>query len=175
VSLSDTVRALRGHDLVEVTIGVGPCFDGDVACVSTASALAWAAEQGFDAVVCAVGPGIVGTASPWGHGGLAAAEAVVTARFFGGTPILAVRYSERDARERHRGVSHHARDVVRLAGPVTIAWPRGTDPPADLDVTLIDVDGWQEACAGLPLSHMGRGPDDDPLFFAAAFAAGRAV
>ena len=30
-----------------------------------------------------------------------------------------------------------------------------------------------DACAGLPLSHMGRGPDDDPAFFAAAFAAGR--
>ena len=26
---------------------------------------------------------------------------------------------------------------------------------------------------GLPLSHMGRGPDEDPAFFAAAFAAGR--
>ena len=37
----------------------------------------------------------------------------------------------------------------------------------------IDVTGWEEACAGLPLSHMGRGRDDDPAFFAAAFAAGR--
>ena len=33
--------------------------------------------------------------------------------------------------------------------------------------------GWEEACAGLPLSHMGRGPAEDPAFFAAAFAAGR--
>ena len=33
--------------------------------------------------------------------------------------------------------------------------------------------GWREACEGLPLSHMGRGPDDDPAFFAAAFAAGK--
>jgi hypothetical protein len=37
----------------------------------------------------------------------------------------------------------------------------------------VDVRGWQEACAGLPLAHMGRGPREDPLFFAAAFAAGR--
>ena len=37
---------------------------------------------------------------------------------------------------------------------------------------VVDVSGWQEACAGLPLSHMGRGPDDEPWFFAAAFAAG---
>ena len=38
-----------------------------------------------------------------------------------------------------------------------------------------DGDGWEEACAGLPLSHMGRGPDEDPAFFAAAYAAGRAA
>jgi hypothetical protein len=36
-----------------------------------------------------------------------------------------------------------------------------------------DGDGWREACAGLPLSHMGRGPDEDPSHFAAAFAAGK--
>jgi hypothetical protein len=35
------------------------------------------------------------------------------------------------------------------------------------------VSGWQAASADLPLDHMGRGPDDDPWFFAAAFAAGR--
>jgi hypothetical protein len=36
-----------------------------------------------------------------------------------------------------------------------------------------DADGWRAACAGLPLSHMGRGPDEDGAFFASAFAAGR--
>jgi hypothetical protein len=35
-----------------------------------------------------------------------------------------------------------------------------------------DGDGWEAACAGLPLAHMGRGPGDDPQFFRAAFAAG---
>jgi hypothetical protein len=37
------------------------------------------------------------------------------------------------------------------------------------------VSGWLEACKGLPLAHMGRGPDEDPWFFAAAFAAGVAA
>jgi hypothetical protein len=37
----------------------------------------------------------------------------------------------------------------------------------------VDVADWREACAGLPLEHMGRGPDEDPWFFASAFAAGR--
>jgi hypothetical protein len=40
-------------------------------------------------------------------------------------------------------------------------------------VGAVDVDGWREACDELPLSHMGRGPDDDPWFFATAFAAGK--
>ena len=155
---------------------MGACVDGDVACVTVASALAWCARAGFAAAVCSVGPGIVGTASPWGHGGLAAAEAVAAARLLGGAPVLAVRASVADPRDRHRGLSHHTRAVLALAGEVEIGWPADADVLDGLDVgavTRVDVEGWREACAGLPLAHMGRGPDDDPSFFAAAFAAGR--
>ena len=174
VSLSDTVRTLRARGLVESTVAVGACVEGDVACVSTAAAFVWAAQEGFDAVLCSVGPGIVGTASPWGHGGLAVAEAVLTARALGGRPVLAVRYSEGDPRDRHRGLSHHTRAVLTVAGETEIGWPAGLEAPDGLDgATPIDVTGWEQACAGLPLFHMGRGPDDDPWFFAAAFAAGR--
>jgi len=176
LSLSDTVRALRARGLVETSVAVGACIDGDLACVSTAAALVCAAEQGFDAVVCSIGPGIVGTASPWGHGGLAVAEAVVTAGKLGGRPVLAVRYSEGDPRDRHRGLSHHTRAVLALAGQAEIGWPEGLAVPSELEsATLVDVGGWESACAGLPLAHMGRGPDDDPWFFAAAYAAGRLV
>ena len=140
VSLSDTVRALRGRGLVETTVAVGACIEGDVACVSTAAAFVWAAEQGFDAVLCSIGPGIVGTASPWGHGGLSVAEAVLTARALGGTPVLAVRYSEGDPRERHRGLSHHTQAVLALAGDVEIGWPEGLETPDGLErVTPVDV------------------------------------
>jgi hypothetical protein len=174
VSLSDTVRALRARGLVERSVAVGACIDGDIACVSTAAALVWAVEQGFQAAVCGIGPGIVGTASPWGHGGLAAAEAVTTARVLGGKPILAVRYSEGDPRERHRGLSHHTRAVLALAGEAEVGWPQGLSTPEGLDDALpVDVTGWEDDCAGLPLSHMGRGAADDPWFFAVAFAAGR--
>jgi len=174
VSLSDTVRALRERGLVETTVAVGACIEGDVACVSTAAAFAWAAEQECDAVLCSIGPGIVGTASPWGHGGLSVAEAVLTAHALGGTPVLAVRYSEGDPRERHRGLSHHTQAVLALAGEVEVGWPEGLETPDGLEhVTFVDVGGWEDACAGLPLFHMGRGADDDPWFFAAAYAAGR--
>jgi hypothetical protein len=143
--------------------------------VSVASALLWCAAEGFDVVVCAIGPGVVGTGSSFGHGGMPAASAAHAALALGGAPVLAARASQGDPRERHRGVSHHVRDILRLADGVTVAWPRGFDPPDGIDVKVVDVDGWEDACAGLPLAHMGRGPGDDPLFFAAAFAAGRAV
>jgi hypothetical protein len=59
---------------------------------------------------------------------------------------------------------------------VVVPWPAGWEAPLWLDAREeVEVGGWSEACAGLPLSHMGRGTDEDPLFFATAFAAGRAA
>jgi hypothetical protein len=175
LSLSDTVRLLRERRLIETTVSVGACFGGEEECVGVASALAWAAAGGYDAVVCAIGPGIVGTGSRLGHGGLAAADAANAAAALGGSPVLAARVSSADERERHRGVSHHTEAVLALcAGRVAVAWPVGLEAPDWVEPRQeVDVDGWEEACAGLPLSHMGRGPDEEPWFFAAAFAAGR--
>jgi hypothetical protein len=172
VSLSDSVRVLEQRGLLEVAVAVDACVDGDVACVSTASALTWAAE--FDAIVCAVGPGIVGTGTRFGHGGLAAAEAANAAAALGGRPILAARFSEADERTRHRGLSHHTRAALELClGEVAVAWPSGLESAGLGESVEVDVTRWREACAGLPLSHMGRGADEDPWFFATAFAAGR--
>jgi hypothetical protein len=59
-------------------------------------------------------------------------------------------------------------------GTPAVAWPGGLEAPEGLPpVDELDVSDWRKACEGLPLEHMGRGPDDDPWFFAAAFAAGR--
>ncbi len=161
VALSDALRALRQRALLEVAVGVGACFGGDVDCVSVWSALAWAKAAGYEVAVCSIGPGIVGTGTRLGHGGLAAAAAANAATALGGRPIVAVRVSEADSRDRHRGLSHHAQAVLDLSlVEVFVAAPQ-------------DAAGWREACAGLPLSHMGRGPDEDGAFFAAAFAAGR--
>jgi hypothetical protein len=103
----------------------------------------------------------VGTGTRFGHGGLAAAEAANAALALGGVPVIAARVSAADERPRHRGVSHHTEAVLELVHGEPIVGEDG--------------EGWREACAGLPLSHMGRGSDDDPDFFAAAFAAGVAA
>lgn len=172
--LSDTVRSLRERGYVRTTVSVGPCFGGELECVSPASALTVCALDRIDVVVCAIGPGVVGTGSRFGHGALAAADAANAAGALGGRPVLAPRVSSADERERHRGLSHHTVAVAELVqGELTVAWPAGLEVPAELDrVELVDASGWREACAGLMLSHMGRGPDEEPWFFAAAYAAG---
>ena len=163
VSLSDTVRTLRERRLLGVAIAVAPCLDGDVECVTTAAAFAYAAAKGYDVVICSLGPGIVGTGSQLGTGAISLADAANVATALGGRPVLAVRRSDADERARHRGTSHHAETVLGLClGEVVTA-------PAEAG------EGWEEACAGLPLSHMGRGPAEDPAFFRSAYAAGLAA
>jgi hypothetical protein len=175
VSLSDAIRALKERGLLHLAIGAGACFGGDDDCANVYSALAVSRARGAEAVVCGIGPGIVGTGTSLGHGGVVAAAAANAANALGGVPVIAPRVSGADPRERHRGLSAHTLAVLELClGPVKVAWPAGAAAPAELGaVEEVDVSGWPEACAGLPLSHMGRGPDEDPNFFAAAFAAGR--
>jgi Protein of unknown function (DUF3866) len=174
VPLSDTVRLLREAGYLRTTVAVGPCFGGELECVSPASALMACSVAGMDAVVCAIGPGVVGTGSRFGHGALAAAEAAIAAAALGGRPVVAPRVSSADERERHRGLSHHTLAVVELVpGELTVAWPNGLDVPAELrNVEIVEASGWRTACEGLPLSHMGRGADEEPWFFAAGYAAG---
>jgi hypothetical protein len=176
VALSDALRALRAMSLVELAIGVSACFGGDVDCVTVHSALALARAQGVEVAVCSIGPGIVGTGTRLGHVGMAAADTLAAAGELGARPVIALRLSTSDPRSRHRGLSHHTEAVLSLLGrSVALPWPEGC--PVEHRVVerahVVDVSGWREACEGLPLSHMGRGPEDDPWFFAAAFAAGR--
>jgi hypothetical protein len=158
LALSDTVRTLP----FAATVSVAPCFGGDVRCVSVASGLLWASLRSRVAI-CSVGPGLVGTGTRFGHGAVALAEAANVLLALGGSPVLAARMSEADERERHRGLSHHTTAVLELVlGDVSVSRPE-------------DGGGWREACAGLALSHMGRGPDEDSVHFAAAYAAGVAA
>jgi hypothetical protein len=161
VALSDATRALRERSLLKLVVAAGPCVDADVQAVNVYSALAWCKAQSAEAVVCSIGPGIVGTGTALGHGGVADAQSVNAAAALGGRPVVAPRVSGAESRARHRGVSHHTEAVLRLCLVEPLV-------PEELDAP-----GWREACEGLPLSHMGRGHDEDPDFFAAAFAAGR--
>src|SRR5262249_32985967 len=89
--LSDAVRTLKQRGLVGLTLSVGPCFGGDVECVTVWSALAHARSRRYEVAVCGIGPGLVGTASTYGHGGLAAVAAANAASALGGQPVIVER------------------------------------------------------------------------------------
>ena len=167
LALSDTVHQLRARSLVDLTITAGHAFGGDVEAVNVHSALALAVHHGADVVIAAIGPGVVGTGTKLGHTGLDVVTTADATASMGGTPILAVRFSEADERERHQGPSHHTMTAVELAARRLVV-PSPDDFEVPAVAALLDD-------AGLRVTTMGRGPDEDPAFFAWAGAAGVAA
>jgi hypothetical protein len=136
------------------------------------------------------GPGNLGTGTEWGFSGTAAGEAINAAAVLGGRPVGSLRISAADARDRHRGVSHHSLTAygrvalarAHLVVPAGLPEPLARDVAAGLaaladrhTIVEVDTDGLDAALRDLPvrLSTMGRDLDGDPAYFLAAAAAGR--
>jgi hypothetical protein len=177
LALSDLVADLRRAGLLDLTVTAGQAFGGEVEAVNVPSALLLAAARA-DAVVVGPGPGVVGTGTRYGFSGLEVATVVDTVDALGGVPIVAVRYSDADSRERHRGISHHSLTVLDLArAEAAVPVPRGRTAPQLARADEIDVPDVPAllAAAGLRVTTMGRSPEEDPGFFAYAGAAGAAA
>ena len=203
---SRVVRELRERGLLAGFITAGAAYGGEGEAISTAGAIHHGLRDlGWDAAVCAPGPGILGSASALGHGGMTALDSAHAAAALGCEVVLCPRMSSGDARERHRGLSHHSRTVLDLLlVPVTLPVPVGSaelvadeagseaqpggvaaalasssvraSPQSPAHrVTVYAVDLAGYAESGLPARTMGRGIADDELFFAAALAAGAAL
>ena len=178
LALSDLVASLRERALLDVTITAGQAFGGELEAVATPSAIDLAVRvAGADVVVVAMGPGVVGTASTLGTTALEVAPIVDAAAALGGRPVVAARTSEADPRPRHQGLSHHTTAALRLAArAATVGHAEGTPelavpPPHRVETVEVPAVGDVLARAGIDVRSMGRGPDDDPLFFATTAAA----
>jgi Protein of unknown function (DUF3866) len=130
-SHSRVVRELRERGLLAGHLTAGATFGGEREALTVAGALHYGLRTlGWDAAVCAPGPGIVGGGAPLGHGGLAALDSAHTALALGATTVLVPRMSSGDPRTRHRGISHHTLTVLDLLlQPVTVALPAGLRSP----------------------------------------------
>jgi Protein of unknown function (DUF3866) len=133
---SRTVRALRERGLLAGHLTAGAAFGGEGEAITIAGALHHALDTlGWDAVVCGPGPGIVGSDSPLGHGGLSALDSAHTALALGCEALIVARMSSGDPRARHRGISHHTLTVLDLLlAPVTVALPAGMRSPVGADL-----------------------------------------
>ncbi len=133
---SRTVRALRERELLAGHLTAGAAFGGEGEAITTAGALHHGLSAlGWDAAVCGPGPGIVGSSSPLGHGGLSALDSAHAALALGCEALLVARMSSGDPRARHRGISHHTLTVLDLLlAPVTVALPAGMRSPVGADL-----------------------------------------
>ncbi len=179
---SRVVRDLRERGLLAGFITAGAAYGGEGEAISTAGALHHGLRDlGWDAAVCAPGPGILGSASALGHGGMAALDSAHAAAALGCEVLLCPRMSSGDPRERHRGLSHHSRTVLELLlVPVMLPAPTGQAEGLThlagahrVVEQAVDLDGYRRS--GLPAHTMGRTIGEDELFFAAALAAGAAL
>lgn len=188
--LSRVMRESADAGLVDATITCGQSFGGDFEAVNLHSGLLAARHVcDADVAIVAIGPGVVGTATPLGHGGVVQGESINAVAALDGHPVACVRMSFADPRGRHRGVSHHtisALTTVALA-PATVALPALPEEISDtIDKQLESAGvwrlhrearskrdiGWEPSLRGVAVTSMGRGPEQDPIFFHAAYAAG---
>jgi Protein of unknown function (DUF3866) len=182
-ALSTDVAELRGRELLCEHITAGPAYGGEREALSVIGALGAAAGPlGWDAAIAGPGPGIGGSGSALGHGGMVALDTAHAAIALGLETLLAPRLSSGDPRERHRGLSHHTESVLAmlLAG----VWvPAPAEDHHALDCLRDACGDRHEVCgreaavdeyaaSGLSARHMGRSIEEDGLFFAAALAAG---
>jgi hypothetical protein len=177
-ALSDVVRELRERGLLAAHVTAGPSFGGEHEAITVAGALAAGfAADGWDAAIAGPGPGILGSATSLGHGGMAALDSAHAALALGCRTLLVPRMSSGDPRERHRGLSHHTATVLEmLLAPVLVPLPEGAeiDPgPHESAAFPTDLDAYTGS--GLPATTMGRSVDEDELFFRAALAGGDAL
>lgn len=194
MGFSRTVRTLKDKGLLDGTVSCGQAFGGDIEAVNKFSGLVAARRVlGADVIVSAMGVGIVGTGTALGHGGMEQGEVINAVAALGGAAVAVPRISFAEARERHRGVSHHTlaalgvsareRAVVPLPvledGKMSIIRKMLEDAGIYSKHTVVEFDGEVALEAmrefGLNVKVMGRGTDEDREYFLACGAAARAA
>ncbi len=181
-SLSRDMVELRERGLLCGHVTAAPAYGGEHEALSVVGALDAAAGLGWDAVLVGPGPGIIGSNTEFGHGGMAALDNAHAALSLRLPTLISPRLSSSDPRERHVDVSHHTYTALELLlAPADVAVPAGEDAiraaleaapgPHRLRSAPADLDGYADS--GLPATTMGRSLEEDPLFFAAPLAAGR--
>jgi hypothetical protein len=192
-SFSKSVRTLTEMGLLCGTVTTGHAFGGDLESVTIHSGLLAARHiLHADAVILCMGPGVTGTATPFGFSGLETGDNINRTHSLGGRPVMLPRLSFADLRPRHQGLSHHTITALTKAAlaPADVTLPQLM--PAEnervdsqlktaaigekhriyrySDLSLAHLEPQQQLC-----STMGRTLLDDPAFFLAAVAAGHHV
>ncbi|SNR87068.1 Protein of unknown function [Anaerovirgula multivorans] len=190
IYFSDTVYNLKNKGLIDTTITVGHAFGGDIETVNIYNGLISAKEIAkCDIAIVAMGPGIVGTGTPYGFSGIEQGQIIDIVNDLDGLPIGIPRISFGDQRQRHYGVSHHSLTIFskitktrcQLVLPVlsikeqNYIYNQIESLKINEKHNIIEVDGSILSNAldrfNLTVKTMGRGYAEDSAFFLACSAA----
>lgn len=194
LALSQHVRQLRQMNWLTATVTVGHAFGGDIEAVNPYSGLLLARHAlQADLIVVVMGPGIVGTGTPFGYTGVEQGEWINAVHTLGGIPVAVPRIQENDSRERHRGLSHHTITNLNRIALVPAVVPIPADV-GELEPLLnqqrqritrshhwvsipLTADEVKQRLSSYPqeIRTMGRSFSDDPLFYISASAAAEAA
>ena len=194
IQLSNSVRELKEKKLLDETITTGHSFGGDFESVNFYTGIIAAKEVvKADVVIVAMGPGIVGTGTKYGFSGVEQGYILDGVNSIGGKAIAIPRISFGDKRERHQGLSHHARTILGEISKTKVHIPINIQDEDNLslvkrqiieskldlkhDIHYIDSDYTKEALDkyGLKVKTMGRSYEEDSEFFKAAGGAAIAI
>lgn len=188
---SNTVRVLKERGLLCGVITAGHAFGGDLEAINIYSGLL-AARHVLEAditIVC-MGPGVAGTATPFGFSGMELADNLNRVFSLQGKAVVLPRISFADARPRHRGLSHHTITALKHAVLVPVDLPLPVLQPEEqqllqeqIETHQIDKKHSLFFYDNLTLAHliadeqlcktMGHTLSEDPAFFLAAVAAAK--
>lgn len=188
---SDLVADLAAGGWIDTTITVGHAFGGDLEAVNVFSGLIAAkAVANADVAIVMMGPGGVGTDTPYGFSGIEQGQVINAVGALWGLPIAIPRLSFKDSRSRHFGISHHthtALGVVALS-PAQVVLAKLPSEQMDLvlkeltesgitskhQINVVDnpvtIDALRKR--GPQVTTMGRTLTEEPEFFLTAGAAG---
>src|SRR5204862_5840166 len=124
-TLSRDVAELRRRGLLAGHVTAAPAFGGEAEALSVAGALeAVAVRLGWEAAIVGPGPGILGSRTRLGNGGIVALDAAPAALALGLPTLVSPRLSSADPRPEHRGLGHHSATVLELLlAPVRVPVP----------------------------------------------------
>ncbi|WP_096188536.1 DUF3866 family protein [Evansella halocellulosilytica] len=176
-----------------LSITTGQSFGGQIEAVNIVTALQYVIEKYNHAVVLiSLGPGVVGTSTPYGFSGIAQAQWANIVQSLNGVPVWIPRLSAADKRNRHKGISHHTYTPLTefTYGKQVLPVPFGDYSNQWLDLQLNELDqdpniqverrdeqplfqllSLIDKKAPFPIKTMGRSFIQDNLFFLGIAAA----
>lgn len=194
IAFSKLVKQLKNANLIDTTITCGQSFGGDLEAINVYSALIAAKEAvKSDAAIISQGPGNAGANTKYGFSGIEQGEAINAASILGGIPLMVLRISFVDKRDRHQGVSHHSLTVIDkiILKNSIIVMPELESDKMDIIMgklkpvidksrhLLMSEDGSAGVTElkkhGINVTTMGRSIDEDLEFFLSSSACGAAA